>query len=86
MRTYADAYDEMINECYPMVRFGTLTYEPARVLKETDPTAYRGGFAEWTDSLPCAECGCDFSADADEDKEYAPICEACAAAQKEVEA
>lgn len=40
-----DNYDEMLNECYPEV-FGI---EPARILLECDPIAYRCGFHDWLD-------------------------------------
>ncbi len=56
-----DAYDEMLNDCYPMVEIGSLTFTPSRVLKELDPIAYRCGLNDYLDSLAqdglyCLEC------------------------------
>ena len=42
-------YDEMLDECNPMVKIGTLEYSPSWVLKNVDPTAYRIGFSEYID-------------------------------------
>lgn len=50
-REVEELYDEMLNEIYPVVRFGDLTYWPARVLKDVDPTAYRVGLSDYLDSL-----------------------------------
>ena len=43
-------YNEMLDECYPLVKFGELEYLPSRVLKEIDPIAYQCGFNDWVDS------------------------------------
>lgn len=43
-------YDEMLNECHPMVTVCGMEYEPAYALKELDPIAYRVGFNDWLDS------------------------------------
>ena len=43
-------YDEMLDECYPLVKFGQLEYLPSRVLIAIDPIAYRCGFNDWLDS------------------------------------
>lgn len=75
--TYADAYDEMLDECYPLVRFGHLTYSPSAVLREVDPVAYRCGFVDWTAALSCEKCSNDFSADVEEGDDYAPVCPDC---------
>ena len=40
-------YDEMLNECHPMVELCGMQYEPAYALKELDPIAYRVGFNDW---------------------------------------
>jgi hypothetical protein len=55
------AYDEMIDECTPMVKVGNLEYLPSRVLKELDPIAYRCGLNDYLDSLAqdglfCFDC------------------------------
>jgi hypothetical protein len=45
-----EAYNEMLNDCYPMVKICGYEYEPAYALKECDPIAYRCGFSDWLDS------------------------------------
>jgi len=47
----SNLYDEMINDCYPVIKIGNLTFEPARVLKECDTIAYRCGEADYFDSV-----------------------------------
>lgn len=49
----ADAYvlyNDMLDEIYPAVEFGDLSWNPSRVLKEMDPIAYETGFIDWLDS------------------------------------
>tara|TARA_R100000781_G_scaffold110566_1_gene76108 strand:+ start:7807 stop:8007 length:201 start_codon:yes stop_codon:yes gene_type:complete len=46
-----EQYDEMLDEIYPEIKIGTLTFSPSRVLRELDPTAYRIGLSEYEDSL-----------------------------------
>ena len=60
-REIYDAYDEMIDDCTPMVKVGSLEYLPSRVLKEVDPIAYRCGLNDYLDSLAqdghfCYDC------------------------------
>ncbi|UPU15926.1 phage hypothetical protein [Stenotrophomonas virus Jojan60] len=43
-------YDEMLDECFPTVEFGGVSYDPSTVLYRVDPIAYRCGFSEWLDS------------------------------------
>ena len=45
-----DMYDDMLDECYPEVVIGNMRYSPARVLKDTDPIAYRCGLNDWLDA------------------------------------
>lgn len=45
-----DAYDNMLDECYEIIRIGSLTYYPSEVLEKTDPIAYRCGLSDWADS------------------------------------
>ena len=45
-----EMFDEMLDECYPLVEFGQLYYTPSNVLRSTDPVAYRCGFADWLDA------------------------------------
>lgn len=46
-----EMYEEMLDECNPMVTIGSLQYFPSTVLKEVDPIAYRCGFNDYVDSL-----------------------------------
>ena len=43
-------YCEMLDEVYPEVTIGSISFDPSRVLKELDPTAFRCGLADWLDS------------------------------------
>ena len=52
-----ELYDDLLNQVYPMVKFGDMEYEPARVLKEVDPIAYSVGFSDWVSSEECEDCG-----------------------------
>lgn len=45
-----DAFDEMLDEIYPVVQFGNLTYSPSEVLAAVDPIAYRCAVADFEDS------------------------------------
>lgn len=47
-----EQYKQMIDECYSFSRVGgPFEYmSPAKVLEDMDPTAYRCGFNDWTDS------------------------------------
>ncbi len=45
-----EAYESMLDDCYPLVRFGDLTYLPSQVLKAVDPTAFRCGFLDYMDA------------------------------------
>ena len=42
-------YDEMLNECYPVVDVCGDKYKPAYALKELDPTGYNVGFDDYSD-------------------------------------
>ena len=44
-------YDEMLDDTYGCVSVAGLEYETARVLKDTDPIAYREGLFAYVDSL-----------------------------------
>ncbi len=43
-------YDDMLDECTPIVQIGTLEYSPSQVLKAVDEVAYELGFSEYVDS------------------------------------
>jgi hypothetical protein len=46
-----ELYRDLLDECYPEVKFGELTYSPALVLESVDPTAFRIGASEYADSM-----------------------------------
>lgn len=50
-RGYEDLFDEMLDECYPDIHIGNLTYTASQALKAVDPIAYREGLADYVDSL-----------------------------------
>lgn len=68
-----EMYDEMWNEGYGPVKIGSLTFDPAKIVEELDPIAYRCGFNDYVDGLPqrweCPECGARY-----EDSESAKWC------------
>ena len=45
-----EMYEESLNEQGP-ISIGTLEYDPAFVLKEVDPIAYREGLLDYANSL-----------------------------------
>ena len=44
------AYDEMLNDCYPITKIGCCEFEASRILKELDEIAYNVGYNDYTDS------------------------------------
>lgn len=46
-----EMYDNFLNEFIPPVEIGALTYDPAHVLKNVDPIAYRVGMADFLDAM-----------------------------------
>jgi hypothetical protein len=44
-----ERFEDMLNECFPLVQFWSLSYSPSEVLKRVDPTAYRCEFLNWLD-------------------------------------
>jgi hypothetical protein len=46
-----ERYDEMLDQCYPVIKIGDGTFYPSTVLKECDPIAYRVGFSDYADHL-----------------------------------
>lgn len=42
-----ERFDEMLDECYPEIKIGTLIYSPSHVLKSVDPIAYEIGLQEF---------------------------------------
>ncbi len=51
--TIEDMFDEMLDETYPVVKIGELTFYPSQILKECDPIAYRIGVSEYEDAEDC---------------------------------
>ena len=47
---FTDQYDEVLNESGEIVA-GGITFDPAEILKEMDPTAYRCGLLDYVDSI-----------------------------------
>lgn len=45
-----DAYNDMLNECYPDTLVASLTYDTAHALDQLDPIAYKCGWIDWCDS------------------------------------
>jgi len=50
-----DAYDAFLDEVYPEIKIGYLTYSASQVLKAVDPIAYRVGFSDYADMLETEE-------------------------------
>lgn len=44
------AYDDMLNEVYPVTSIGHCTFFPSRILEQLDVTAYRCGYSDYVDS------------------------------------
>jgi hypothetical protein len=44
-----ELYDGMLNECSTPIAVGCIQIDPAKALKEQDPTAYRCGKVDWVD-------------------------------------
>ena len=44
-----EMFDQMLDECYPVVKIGEMTFYPSQILKECDPIAYRIGVSEFED-------------------------------------
>jgi len=40
-------FDEMLDECYPTVEIGGITFYPSQIVKECDPIAYRVWLSDW---------------------------------------
>jgi hypothetical protein len=44
-------FDEMLDECYPPYRIGSMTFYASQILYDCDPIAYRIGVSEYEDCL-----------------------------------
>jgi hypothetical protein len=52
-----EMFDEMLDECYPVVKIGYMTFYPSQILKNCDPIAYQISVSEYMDSLEEEEEG-----------------------------
>lgn len=46
-----ELYRDLLDECYPEIKFGELTYSPGMVLESVDPTAFKIGAREYADGM-----------------------------------
>jgi|14BtaG_2_1085337.scaffolds.fasta_scaffold48065_3 hypothetical protein len=46
-----DAYDDMLDDCFPMVEFCGTSAHPSALLKVYDPIAYQVGLNDWLSEL-----------------------------------
>jgi hypothetical protein len=46
-----DSFNEMLDECYPVVVIGGMHFFPSRILKECDPIAYRVALSDYESTL-----------------------------------
>ena len=44
-------YDDFLDDIYPEVKLGNLSFMPSTIIKELDPIAYRTGMSDFMDSL-----------------------------------
>jgi len=44
-------FDEMLDECYPVVKIGYMEFYPSQILKNCDPIAYQISVSEYEDGL-----------------------------------
>jgi hypothetical protein len=44
-------FDDMLDESYPIVTIGTLTFYPSQILRECDPVAYNESLLDFEDSI-----------------------------------
>jgi hypothetical protein len=52
-----ELYKDDINNSVEIVEIWGMQYEPATVLRECDPIAYRVGFSDWLDAQDdCEDC------------------------------
>lgn len=47
MQELENIFDEALNDSYPEVVIGGMTFYPAQILKECDPIAYRCALADF---------------------------------------
>jgi hypothetical protein len=44
-------FDEMLDESYPVVTMGTLTFYPSQILRDCDPIAYNESLLDFEDAI-----------------------------------
>jgi hypothetical protein len=44
-------FDQMLDDCYPAVQIGSMTFYPSQILYDCDPIAYRISVSEYEDFL-----------------------------------
>lgn len=44
-------FDEMLDESYPVVKMGTLTFYPSQILRDCDPIAYNESLLDFEDAI-----------------------------------
>jgi len=50
-REAEQSFEEMLDECNPVLRIGSLEFSPSEVLRRLDNTAYREDFILYCDNL-----------------------------------
>jgi hypothetical protein len=51
-----EQYKDMLDECYPPIKFGDMEYSPSYALYNLDPIAYRVGLSDYEATTECADC------------------------------
>lgn len=49
--TVEEGYAEFLNEIYPVVTIGEVTYDPDKIVRECDPIAWHEGVRNWADLI-----------------------------------
>jgi hypothetical protein len=44
-------YEEFLDEVYPPLRVGNISFSVSRIIKELDPIAYREGYWDYLESI-----------------------------------
>ena len=44
-----ESYDNFLDDIYPEIKLGFVSYSPSQVLKSVDPVAYELGFQDYLD-------------------------------------
>ena len=46
-----EAFDDMLDDCYPVFNIGSMTFYPSSILYNCDPIAYAISVDEWENDL-----------------------------------